>query len=104
MVRGATPTHVIRVKDGNGEYVNFSTATDIKVTYKQDDLMEMTKDLADGVRVREDGHVIVNLTKDDTMGLFPGICKVQIEADFGGNIVISDCGKLKIENRLKSGE
>ena len=104
MVRGSTPTHVIRVKDGEGNYVDFSTTTDIKVTYKQDDLMEITKDLTDGVKVKEDGHVTVSLSKEDTMSLFPGICKVQIEADFGGNIVISDCGKIKIENRLKSGE
>ena len=104
MVRGATPTHVIRVKDGEGEYVNFTDATAISVTYKQDDLMEMTKTMEDGVSVTDEGHVKVQLTKSDTMSLFPGICRVQIEADFGGNVVISDAGKIKVENRLKSGE
>lgn len=104
MVRGSTPRHIFYVKDADNNLVDFSTATKITVTYKQDDLMEITKDLDDGVNVGEDGNVIVNLTKDDTMRLFPGKCSVQIEAEFGGNVIISNCGRIDVKNRLKSGE
>lgn len=104
MVRGSTPTHTFYVRDNENKTIDFSTATKITVTYKQDDLMEITKNLEDGVSVGEDGNIVVKLTKDDTMRLFPGKCSVQIEAEFGGNVIISNCGRIDVKNRLKSGE
>lgn len=97
MRRGTTPTHKFKVP------IDFRSAEEVWITYKQDSNTRIEKNKAD-MDISEDS-IIVELTQEDTLALSTiGKVKIQLRAVFpDGKAVASKIIEVPVAGILKEG-
>ena len=98
MIRGTTPTHIFKTD------MDISEATEIYITYKQDDIV-IEKTIEDCTVTPEE--ITVKLSQEETLAFKQSgyVADVQIRAKFpNGTAVASNIMTIEVSKILKDGE